>query len=359
MIPVSRHEVVQADIDAVVDALRSDWITRGPRLEDFECEIARVAGARRAVCVGSGTAAVRAAVAAAGRDGLGVTSPLTFVATAHAITAAGLTPAVCDVKHDDLTLDVASFEHIVKVGVVVPVDFAGLSHDRAAVADFAHEADADIVVDACHSFGGYDDLLGYADSAAVSFHASKIVTTGEGGAVVTNSEAVASSVRARRDNARRDGVAQFDAGENLWMNELQAALGLSRLKRVRASLDARRRIARLYDAALASFGERIGVLAAQPNAGADGSARHLYVVRVLGEDGRREAFRAHLDSLGVATQVHYMPLWEHPAYASIQGRMACPNAARAAREIVSIPLWPGLSSSMIDEVIGAVESFDK
>lgn len=324
MIPYARHLVEEDDIAAVVHALRSDRLTQGPIVEAFEAAVARLCGAKYAIACNSGTSALHLAFAALDLPEFieHVTIPaLTFVATAAAATHAQYRLRCVDIDEETLVSPDAD----------VLVDYAGYAPPTKAK-----------LIDAAHSFGVR--TLGDAWAACFSFHPAKTITTGEGGAVVTNDGDAASRMRLLRDHGRTNGFAQRP-GWNFRMSDIHAALGLSQLAKVERFLARRRQIARYYLEAFAGLPLRL------PHAG-EPHAWHLFVVRVPAE--RRDAFRASLAARSVNTQVHYAPVYEHGAFVGARPPGGCPVAERAAREVVSLPMSHALEDAEVSRVAGAV-----
>lgn len=367
-IPYGRQSIDQSDIDAVVAALSSDFLTTGPAVDRFEVDLAAHVGAP-AVAVSSGTAALHSAYAAAG-VGPGthvVTSPLTFVATASVALHLGAQVAFCDIEDDYLTLDPAELEPLMgdTTSVVAPVDFAGHPADVDPIRSIAAESGAVVVSDASHSIGGTyrgRPIGSVADLTTFSFHPVKTVTTGEGGAVSGTDETLLERVRRFRNHGlvshpsllqRHDEGAWHrevpEIGLNYRMPDVLAALGSSQLRRLDGFVEARRRLARRYHAMLAGIeGIRLPGTAdwAEP-------AWHLYAIRVLG--GRRRRVYDAMHRAGVRVQVHYLPVHLHPAFEDLGFKEGMyPIAEKAYRELLSLPLYPDLTDAQQDRVVEAL-----
>jgi UDP-4-amino-4,6-dideoxy-N-acetyl-beta-L-altrosamine transaminase len=359
MIPYGRQSIDESDIQAVVDVLRSDWLTQGPRVAEFEAALASYCGAGHAVVVSNGTAALQAAYHAAGL-GPGdefVTSPLTFAATATAGLWQGAKPVFADVDPATGNLDPRAAEAAItpRTKALVPVDYAGRPADLAAFRSIARKRGLLLIEDACHALGadyGGRRVGTVSDLTAFSFHPVKPITTGEGGAVLTNDAAMRDKMLEFRMHGIRRGedwlYSVESRGQNCRLTDLQCALGLSQLKRLDAFIARRREIARRYDAAFAGWTEL-----ELPPGPAEESAWHLYPVRLRGKHAakRREAFRA-LRREGVGVQVHYIPVYWHPLYESLGYRRGqCPEAEKFYEGEISLPIFPDLTASRQDEVV--------
>lgn len=332
MIPYAKHSVDKDDVAAVVRVLRGDRLTQGPIVSEFEAAVARAAGARYAVATSSGTTALWCALRAL-RDmksaadvpvGPIRTTPLTFVATVAAAERAGWKVQLVDV--DDETLCAPEAD--------VSVDYAGYAPATAAR-----------LVDAAHSFGARRGT-----SACFSFHPAKTITTGEGGAFVTDDEEWAGVAHALRDHGRTDGFA-YVAGTNARMSDIHAALGLSQMAKIDGFLDRRRQIAQVYMGELSGIGGLRLPHTRMPH------AWHLFVVRVPA--AHRARFRLALHDRGVGTQVHYPLVYTHPAFSRLRPPGGCPVAEKAAAEIVSLPLYPAMTDGEISQVVDAVRAVCK
>jgi UDP-4-amino-4,6-dideoxy-N-acetyl-beta-L-altrosamine transaminase len=360
-IPYGRQTIDAADERAVLDALRSDWLTQGPRITEFERALADYCGARHAVAVANGTAALQAAYAALDLkpgDEI-ITSPLTFAATATAALWQGAKPVFADVdEHGNLDPQAARRAMTPRTKAVVPVDFAGRPADLAAFKTLAREKNLALVEDACHALGadfGGKKIGSWSDLTVFSFHPVKSITTGEGGAILTDDPALAKRMERFRMHGIERGedweYAVEEQGVNYRITDLQAALGTSQLKKLDGFVAKRRAIARRYNEAFTGVEE----LETPPGA-VEGSAWHLYVLRLRGRAAglRREVFRA-LRAAGIGVQVHYIPVYYHPFYARLgYKRGLCPKAEQLYERIISLPIYPTLTEEQQAEVVRAV-----
>lgn len=328
MIPYARHLVDDDDIAAVAAVLRSDRLTQGPIVAEFEATVAEAAGTRFAVATSNGTTALWCALRAwrlLDPDALALrVSPLTFVATVAAAYQAGWAIQFADIDAETLCLNVDDGDANRSVGV----DYAGYAASGSP-----------LLVDAAHSFGGRKG-----HSACFSFHPAKTITTAEGGAFVTDDAVWADSARSLRDHGRVNGTATA-VGTNARMSDVHAALGLSQIRKLERFLDRRRQIVQVY------MGELNGLPLRLPHTRAP-HAWHLFVVRVPAR--RREAFRQALADHGVGTQVHYRLVYDHPAFAWLRPMAGCPIAERAASEVVSLPLFPAMTDDEVARVVDGV-----
>ncbi len=373
MLPYARQSVEEDDIRAVVEVLRSDWLTTGPKVAEFEEAFAARVGASYAVSLSSGTAALHAACFAAGL-GPGdeaITTPITFCATANAVLYQKATPVFADVAPDTLNLDprhvVAHLSHRTKA--ILPVDYAGHPADLAFLLEIAHERGLVVIEDACHALGAKyqgKNIGNVADLTVFSFHPVKHITTGEGGMVTTRDAGLAERVRTFRNHGitrearRRDAGGRWDyemteLGYNYRLTDLACALGSSQLRRLDASLARRRSIAERYTQA---FAQTAGVIppAVRPDVE---PAWHLYPIRLdltklsVGRAGIYRALRA--ENIGV--NVHYIPVHYHPYYRDHFGdlRGKYPVAEAAYDALLSLPLFPAMTEGDVEDVIAAVE----
>lgn len=394
-LPYGRQWIEDDDVAAVAEQLRDDWLTQGPTVAAFEQALASATGARFAVAVSSGTAALHIACLAAGvdRDAVGIAPDVTFVATANAIRYCGGEPALVDIDPETGLVSVAGLHRRVAdlrqqgrhVSALLPVSFAGAVPDLPAIQVLARSVGALVIEDCAHALGATYQVGGvtfragscaHADLATLSFHPVKHITTGEGGAVTTNDEALyrklcdLRSHGITKDPARlrqNDGpwyYEQLALGFNYRLTDIQSALGLSQLKKLAHFVDRRRELARRYDRNL-----RAPELAARfsPLRVPDGvaSAYHLYVIRIVAQAGealdaiaaRRLQLFLGLREAGIHCQVHYIPIHTQPDYeAAGFGGGAFPGALAYYASCISLPLFPAMADTDVDRVIEALRS---
>lgn len=382
MIPYGRQNISQADIDAVVDTLRSDWLTQGPAIERFEQAVAQRCQAAHGIAVSNATAALHIACLALdlGPGDRLWTSPNTFVASANCGLYCGAQVDFVDIDPATLNLDVAQLDARLQRAerdgtlpkVVVPVAFAGQSCDMARIAELARRYGFRVIEDASHaigaSYGGRPvGCCEHADITVFSFHPVKIITTGEGGLLTTNDPRLAERLRRLRSHGiTRDPAAmtgpsegpwyyqQLELGFNYRMTDLQAALGLSQLQRLDAFVARRRQL-------VARYGERLAHLPLelpQVQAGAE-PAWHLYPVRLRLErlqHGHRAIFEA-LRGAGIGVNLHYIPVHLQPYYRQLGFAPGdFPEAERYYAQALSLPLFPDLTDEQQDQVASTLAS---
>ncbi len=366
-IPYGRQEINEADIKAVEAVLRSDWLTTGPAVANFETATAKFAGAAHAVAVNSGTAALHVALAALGiGPGDEVVVPsLTFAATANSVVYCGGTPLFADVLPDSLLIDPNSVEKLLtpKTKAVIGVDYAGQPCDWDALRLLADQRGLKLVADSCHALGARykgRNVGTLADITAFSFHPVKHITTAEGGMALTDDPDLARRMRILRNHGidmdfrERELAGSWrysmtTLGFNYRLSDMASALGNSQLTRLPQWLEMRRELACLYDRLLRDS-------PARPLASADNieHAYHLYVVKVPHRD---EVFR-HMRSHGIGVNVHYLPVYLHPYYREQfdTGPGICPIAEAAIEKILTLPLFPSMIHSDVHRVVNRLNN---
>ncbi|MDR3400886.1 MAG: UDP-4-amino-4,6-dideoxy-N-acetyl-beta-L-altrosamine transaminase [Chthoniobacter sp.] len=369
-LPYGRQTIDDDDIAAVVDVLRSDWLTTGPKVDEFERAFAEFTGTAHAVAVCNGTAALHAAMAALGiGPGDEVIVPaITFVATANAVVYQGGTPVFADVDPETLLLDPAEVRRLItpRTRAIAAVDYAGQPCDYEALRAIAREHNLKLLADACHALGGTDQgrpVGSLADISTFSLHPVKPIATGEGGVIVTNDADLAGKMRVFRNHGittdfrQREKVGAFfyemtETGYNYRLSDIHCALGLSQLRKLPGWVRRRQEIAAQYDRAFAGhaavrpLGKRAGV----------SHAYHLYAIRLARHLDRGEVFRA-LRAEGIGTNVHYLPVYLHPFYREHFGLQPglCPRAEEAYAQLLTLPLFPSMSDADVGSVVSALE----
>ena len=370
LLPYGRQTLTETDVAAATEVLRSDWLTTGPKVAAFEEAIADYVDARHAVSFSSGTAALHAAVLAAGlKPGdEAITTPLTFCATANAALYGGGTPVFADVRDETLTIDPKEVERRItpRTKVLLPVDYAGQPADLDALLALADRHELIVIEDAAHALGAKyrSRMVGSISHMSVfSFHAVKHLTTGEGGMVTTNNGEFVQRLREVRNHGidsdararQADGQWHYEMttlGFNYRLTDIACALGLAQLPRLPANLARRRAIAARYEKALATVSSlALPIVAADVT-----SAWHLYPVRVDASLDRAEVFDA-LRAEGLGVNVHYIPVHLHPYYRSRFGYRGgeFPIAETASGRLISLPMFHGMTDEDVDDVILAVE----
>ena len=357
MIQYGRQSVDMSDVEAVVAALRGDWLTQGPTVERFEEAVADYVGAAHAVAFSSGTAALHGACAAAelGAGDVVVTSPLTFMASANCARFVGAAPALVDIDASTLNLDLSAVPS--SAAAVVAVHYGGLPVDLEHAGWVARPRV--VIEDASHALGastpaGPVGNCAFSDMCCFSFHPVKPITTGEGGMVTTNDDELAARLRRFRSH---DIVRMPERGEwyyeiehvgfNYRLTDIQAALGLSQLRRLDEFVATRNEIATRYREALCDL-----PLILPPEAPIGfRHGYHLFPIRVR---NRSLVFR-HLRSLGVGVQVHYVPVHHHPVSRDIGLKIGdLPVCDGVYEGLLSLPIHPGLSDGDFEVVVRAV-----
>jgi len=372
-LPYGRQSVDEADIQAVVEVLRSDWLTTGPKVAEFEEAFAARVGATHAISLSSGTAALHGAVFAAGlKSGdEAITTPLTFAATANCVLYQGATPVFADVCPDTLNLDPEQIDKKIspRTKAILPVDYAGHPAELAPILETARRHGLIVIEDACHALGAeYSGrrVGSIADMTVFSFHPVKHITTGEGGMVATNNPEFAETLRRFRnhgissDARQRQSAGQWHyemvlLGFNYRLPDIVCALGLQQLKRLDANLARRREIAARYTA---TFSEISGLIvpAVRPDVN---PAWHLYPIRLDMEKltaDRAQIFRA-LRAENIGVNVHYIPVHLHPYYRERFGYKGgeFPVAEDGYARLISLPMFHGMSNQDANDVIAAVK----
>lgn len=371
LLPYGHQSVDAADERAVLDALRSDYLTTGPRVEQFEEAFAACVGAAYAVAFCNGTASLHGAAHVAGlRAGdEGITTPLTFVATANCLRYVGATPVFADIRPDTLNLDVAAAERSVtpRTRAILPVDYAGVPADLAPCLSLARKHASIVIEDASHALGATyrgARVGSIADLTTFSLHPVKHITTGEGGMVTTNDSAIAARLRRFRNhgidvdvNTRAARGSWFydviETGMNYRLTDVQCALGLSQLSKLPEWVARRRAIACRYSAVL----QRIDALELPAAAEDREPSWHIYPIRFrldrLRVDRARIFSALRAENIGV--NVHYVPVHLHTSYEGPSARGRFPVAEDAYDRLVTLPIFPAMTDADVADVVTAVE----
>jgi perosamine synthetase len=371
LLPYGRQSLDEADVQAVVEVLKSDWLTTGPKIGEFEERFAAWVGARHAVSFSSGTAALHGATFAAGL-GPGdeaITTPMTFCATANCILYQGASPVFADVSPDTLNLDPGEVSKKIssRTKAIIAVDYAGHPAALDELAELAKTQGVLLIEDACHALGAEFQgtrVGGIADLTVFSFHPVKHLTTGEGGMVVTDDARLAETLRRFRNHGiSSEARERQEAGQwfyemvllgfNYRLTDIACALGLSQLERLAENLARRREIAVQYGAA---FRDMPAIVIPTVREGVV-PAWHLYPVRLKLEMlgvGRREIFRA-LRAENIGVNVHYIPVHQHPYYRErFKSHESYPVAEDAYERLISLPMFHAMTAQDVEDVIRAV-----
>lgn len=371
IIPYGRQYIDEKDIEAVVEVLKGDYLTTGPHVEKFEKTFAEKVGARYAVAVSSGTAALHLSCLAAGiRTGDEViTTPMTFAASANCAIYTGAKPVFADIEENTGSLDAEKMKEKVtdKTKAVIPVHYTGLPCDMEKIKEVADNHNLVVIEDACHALGARykNSIIGdckYSDMTVFSFHPVKHITTGEGGMITTNSEEWYHKLLSLRSHGitRRQGdftetshggwyYEMQSLGFNYRLTDIQAALGLSQLQKLDWFVEKRREIAGIYNLELKELPlelprEKKGFY----------SSYHLYVIKLKKEASlNRKELYDRLRERNIYTQVHYIPVHTLPYYQHMYGYKwgDYPVAEEHYRRVLSLPIYPGLTEDEIYRVI--------
>lgn len=373
-LPYGRQSISEEDIKAVVAVLRSDWLTQGPVVEQFERSLADYCGAKYAIAVTNGTAALHLAALAAGfaeGDEI-ITSPITFVASANCIVYVGAAPVFADIDAQTYCIDPGQIRDKMtsRSKGVIPVHFAGQPCDMQAVNAIAKEHKLVVIEDAAHAIGATYEVDGqtyrigscaHSDMTTFSFHPVKLITTGEGGAITTNNDRLYEKLCLLRTHGinkdpnkliHNDGPWYYEQqtlGFNYRITDLQCALGLSQLQRLDSFIERRVEIVTAYNEAFSSYPE---LIVPQQREGAH-SSWHLYALGFRTLD-RRMIFEA-LRKCGLGVNVHYLPVTLQPYYQTRFGceKGDCPQAEAYYQRAVTLPLYPNMTDA---EVVFVIES---
>ena len=372
-IPYGRQHVTEEDINAVVDVLRSDFLTQGPHIQEFEQKFAEYIGCRYAVAVANGTAALHLAALALKVDSATrvITSPITFAASSNCIRYCGGQIDFADIDQDSILLDLRAVRSRLESAPrgtyqgIIPIDMAGYPVDMEKFRELADEFDLWILEDACHAPGGwFTDSNGtrqycgngrFADLAIFSFHPVKHIATGEGGMITTNDQELYDHLTVLRTHGitKRPELLKenhggwyydmVDLGFNYRLTDIQCALGISQLSRADANFVRRQELAKRYDSAF----EGTQVQTIKPST-AVSHAYHLYIIQI---ENRKEVYD-QLKEHGIYAQVHYIPTHLLSYYRQFGwGNGSCPHAEKYYSRCLSIPMYPGLTDDEQDFVI--------
>lgn len=365
LIPYGRQTIEDDDIQAVVDVLKSDYLTTGPKIAEFEQIVAEYVGAKYAVAISNGTSALHAACFAAG-IGPGdevITTPLTFAASANCVLYCGGTPVFADVDARTYNIDPEDIKRKItdKTRAIIAVHLAGQPCDMDEIHSIAREHNLVVIEDGAHALGSVykgKKIGSLSDMTTFSFHPVKPITTGEGGMIVTDNESLYKKLLLFRSHGitrddslmnRNDGpwfYQQLDLGYNYRITDIQCALGCSQMKKLDRFLKRRKEIVARYNEAFAGCNNIVTPYQLPETE----SGWHLYIVQIKKHD-RKKVFET-LRECGIGVNVHYIPVYMHPYYQEHgYENVHCRNAEEVYSHIISLPLYPGLSIEQQEYVI--------
>lgn len=378
-IPYGRQNILREDVEAVVKVLNSDFLTQGPILERFEDKLSQITTAEYVVAVNSATSALHIACLALGvqKDDLVWTVPNTFVASANCALYCGAKIDFVDIDLNTFNISISKLreklDHAKRVGnlpkVLIPVHLAGEPCDMAAIKQLSTEFGFKVIEDASHAIGGFHESnpIGscqYSDVTVFSFHPVKIVTSGEGGAALTNCQILAEKLRLLRSHGiTRDPNMMQYPNENSWyyeqislgynyrMTDIHAALGLSQLNRLEDYVQKRHKIAFKYDRELSNLPLRI-----PHRSKTNRSSLHLYIIQV--EECIHSKMFAYLRDKNIGVNLHYIPVHTQPYYQSLGFKWGdFPNAEKYYNCAISLPIYPTLKTEQFNTIVDALNSF--
>lgn len=369
MIPYGRQTIDEDDINAVVDVLKSDYLTTGPKIAEFEQAVASYTGAKYAVAISNGTSALHAACFAAGigRGDEVITTPLTFAASANCVLYCGGTPVFADVDPYTYNIDPEDIRKKItdKTKAIIAVHLAGQPCDMDEIHSIAQEHNLIVIEDGAHALGSVykGKKVGcLSDMTTFSFHPVKPITTGEGGMIMTDNEELYKRLVLFRSHGitrdesmmtRNEGpwfYQQLDLGYNYRITDIQCALGCSQMRKLDKFLKRRRELAERYNNA---FIECDNIVTPYQLSDTQ-SGWHLYIVQVKNHD-RKQVFETLRDK-GIGVNVHYIPVYMHPYYQEHGYKdVHCANAEEIYSHIISLPLYPGLTDDQQDYVIDTLK----
>lgn len=366
MIPYGKQFIDKEDIDEVIKVLKSDWLTQGPKILEFEKILAKYCGAKYAVAVCNGTAALYLAYLAAGlkKGDEVITTPNTFVATTNMLLAVGAKPVFCDIRLDTCNVDESGIEKLItkKTKAIAPVHFAGHSCEMDKIKRIAKKYKLIVIEDACHALGGEykNSKVGscrYSDLAVFSFHPVKPITTGEGGAILTNNKKYYKKLVSLRSHGiykdKKGKNVMTELGYNYRLTDIQAALGISQLKKIDQFIKKRRQVVKWYKQELKDVRDIILPIELSKNY----SGWHVYVIRVV-KARVRDALAAYLKKNGIGVNFHYPAIYSHPYYQQNGYKsFRLVNAEKYQNSCITLPLHTKLTKKDIKYICDLIKLF--
>ena len=365
-IPYGRQTIDSDDIRAIVKVLRSDWLTQGPAVKQFEESLAKYCGAKYAVAVSNGTAALHLAYLAAGLNANDevITTPNTFVATANMLLVTGAKPVFCDIRLDNYNLDETKIEKLItpKTRAIVPVHFGGHPCNMDKILSIAKKHNLLVIEDACHALGAsYKNkkIGGISDMSVFSFHPVKSITTGEGGAILTDNPDLYKKITHLRTHGITKDEKGFNVmtalGYNYRITDIQTALGISQLKKLDKFVKARQRVFNMYKTELANVKE-----IATPSINKKVvSSNHLFVIRTK-NPAKRNLLADFLKQNGIGVNFHYPTVYSHPYYRENGYHdLKLKNADLYNNTCITLPLYVSLTKSQVKYICNKIREFFK
>jgi len=364
MIPYGKQHVDEDDIAEVVATLRSDWLTQGPKILAFEEALAKHCDAKYAIVANSGTSALHLAYRAInlGSGDEVITTPNTFAATSNMLLAVGAKPIFCDIRLDTYNIDESKIEKLVtlRTKAIVPVHFAGHPCKMKTINKIAKKHKLRVIEDACHALGAkYDGrkIGSTSDMVIFSFHPVKSITTGEGGCIVTGNKSLydqAAYLRSHGISKDKNGTnVMKDLGYNYRMNDIQASLGLSQIKKLNHFVEQRHQVAAWYQKNLKETSEII--LPVEESWCY--SSWHLYIIRTR-EPKERDGLREYLKQNGIGVNFHYPAVYKHPYYQEHgYKKTSLINMELYHHSCITIPCFPDLKSGEVKYVSDKIKEY--
>ncbi len=374
MIPYGHQTIDNEDIEEVIKVLKSDWLTTGPKISEFEKAICNYVGCSHAIAMNSGTSALDVAVASLNmpKDSEVITTPFTFAATSNALLYNGFKPVFADIERETRNIDPEDIEKRItpKTKAIIYVDYAGHPCDIEDIQDIANEHDLYLIEDACHSFGAsyHGKKVGnFADFTVFSFHPVKPITTGEGGALVTNDPELAKKARMLHSHGiDKDAASRYGPnagwaydmkmlGRNYRMTDIQAALGTSQLKKIDRFIERRNDIASYYHE---RFHDMESISLPSIKYGIR-HGWHLYTILLEESIDRDELFKHLRTKKNIGTNVHYIPVYRHTYYQETFGfnKEDYPVTEDVFKRIITLPLYPNMEQKDVEYITSSISDF--
>jgi len=373
MLPYGHQYIDKEDIQAVESVLKSDWLTQGPEVMEFEKNVVERVGAKYAVATSSGTAALHTACFAAqiGKGDEAITTPITFVASSNCVLYRGGSPVFADIKMDTYNIDPEDIKRKItkNTKAIIPVDYTGQPADLDEIKEIAEKHSLIVIEDASHALGATykgRKVGSISDMTVFSFHPVKLITTGEGGMVVTNNKEFYDRMKmfvTHGITKEKDKLFDYQGpwyyemqylGYNYRLTNVQCALGISQLKKLDKFIKRRREIVSMYNKGLKDI-EEIILPFKKPDVK---SSWHLYMIRLKLDKlkvSRRQVFEA-LRAENIGVHVHYIPVYLQPFYQKLgYKRGLCPNAERYYEEAITAPIFPAMADEDVKDVIKAIK----